>query len=271
MKTALTLLIFVAATVLRADDFASRFAVVMIDDETEAKLGAYPYDRAVFAKAVDACADAGAQAVVLKFFFDLPKSAKGDAALRDAMTRIPVALQARLESSEGTQLQIPEKFRLGEQATTAVRGDRGWIPLRSLMSSAAAVGFVDFDSPTIPLIEEYQGVAYRSLVLCCLELALNAPARVAPNRIYLGERFLPVSAANSFQADLSQLESLKIISFARLLAGDVPKAELEQRVILIGLDSRKIPTLATEHGRMKIHRFFVQCLAATYRALQANQ
>jgi CHASE2 domain len=269
---AAALLLLATATAQKADDFASRFSVVLIDDATEAKLGAFPYDRGVIARAVEACAHAGARAVVLKFFFDRPKSAAGDADLCEAMTKIPVVLQARLDSSEGTTRPIPEKFRFAQKPTpVAVKGDRGWIPLPGFMDSATAVGFVDFDGPTIPLVEEYRGVAYRSLVLCCLELALQAPARAEPNRIYIGKGFLPVSALNSYQADISRLEPLKPISFARLLSGEVERTEIENRVVIIGLDSAGTPTVATEHGRMKIHRFFIQCLAASYYAVQANQ
>ena len=272
MKSGFAILVFATAAFLKADDFASHFAVVMIDDETEAKLGAFPYDRAIMAKAVDACVRAGAKAVVLKFFFDQPKSEAGDAALRDAMTRIPVALQVRLENSEGRPLPIPPQFSFGKaHLPAAVRGDLGWIPLPGLMDAAVAVGFVDFDGPTIPLVEEYRGVGYRSLLLCCLELALDAPASVEPGRIHIGRGFLPVSALNTFHADLGQLESIKVIPFVQLLSGEVTEAEIKKRVVVIGLDSARTPTLATERGRIKIHRFFIQCLAASYRTWTANQ
>jgi hypothetical protein len=272
MKISLAILVLATAAFLKADDFASHFAVVMIDDETEAKLGSFPYDRAIIAKAVDACAHAGAKAVVLKFFYDQPKSEAGDAALCDAMTRIPVALQVRLENSEGRPLPIPARFRFSKaHLPTAVRGDLGWIPLSSLMDAAATIGFVDFDSPAIPLVEEYRGVGYRSLILCCLELAMDAQATAEPDRIRIGRGFLPVSSLNAFHADLGQLESIKVISFMQLLSGGVTESEIKNRVVVIGLDSAKTPTLETEHGRMKVHRFFIQCLAASYRAWRANQ
>src|ERR1041385_4595241 len=98
------------ACVAHASDFSSKFAVVMIDDETEAKLGPFPYDRSIMAKVVERCAENGAKAVALKFFFDLPKSPAGDKALQRAMAKIPVLLQARLEPESGTSQSMPEKF-----------------------------------------------------------------------------------------------------------------------------------------------------------------
>jgi CHASE2 domain len=271
-KFAVIFLLGFVAT-LKADEFADKFAVVMIDAESEAKLGPFPYDRALMAKAVDACAADGAKAVVFKFFFDKPKTASGDSALCLAMHAIPVALQARLDADDGTQEDIPSKFGLVPSGlSAAVRGDRGWIPLPAMLDVAAAVGFVDFNNSNIPLVEEYRGIPYKSLILCCLELAVGAQARVDDGKeIEVGKGYIPVDADNVFHAGVTRLEPLSVISFATLLAGNVGRKAIEGRVVIIGLDSAPVPSITTEHGRMSIHRFFVQCLAACYETLKANQ
>jgi len=245
----------------------------MVDDVTEAKLGPFPYDRALMARAVEACARDNAKAAVFKFFFDQPRSAAGDTAFGEAMATLPVALQARLETSEGTDRSIPTRFGFGQQGlATATSGDRGWIPLPALLEHASAVGFVDFNNAAIPLVEEFRGVSYKSLVVCCLELAVNAHAYAGTgDRIYIGRGYLPVDALNVYRPDLGRLEPLKMISFARLLDGEAKREDIEGRVVIIGLGSAKAPTLSTQHGVMGIHRFFVQCLAASYRTLMANQ
>ena len=273
MKIFVAIFLLGLAAALRADEFADKFAVVMIDNESEAKLGPFPYDRALMAKAIEASAKGGAKAVVFKFFFDQPRTSVGDAALCAAMHILPVVLQARLDGNEGTAQEIPPRFELGpSRLATPVRGERGWIPLPTLLEAASAVGFVDFNSPKIPLVEEYRGVPYRSLILCCLELAVGAQASVEEgNRIEIGNGFIPVNAMDIYEADLTHLEPLKIISFDRLLAGVVERNAIEGRVVIIGLDSAPIPTLLTEHGKMGVHRFFVQCLAASYQTLRANQ
>jgi CHASE2 domain-containing sensor protein len=241
----------------------------MIDEATEKKLGPFPYDRAPMARAVEACARMHAKAVVLKFFFDQPKSATGDAALAAAMKKIPVLLQACLQTSEGTPTELPDRFRYhGDYPAAAVHGQLGWIPLSPLLDAAAGVGFVDFNRAEIPMIEQYRGAPYKSLVLGCLELATGVSARITSNnRIELGEQSLLVDQHNVHHAKLAPLEDLKIVSFARLLDGHVPDDAIAGHVVIIGYDSTNTPTLPSPFGPMRIHRFFVQCLAATWRAL----
>jgi len=215
----------------RAGDFASDFALVLVDDATEAKLGPFPYDRAQYAKAIDACVKLKAKAVVLKFFFDLPQSAEGDAALATAMKAIPVAIQARLEPTEGTAVDIPTKFRLTEKPLPAGEQDeKGWIPLPGLLATANKVGFVDFDGPVIPLVENYGGVSYPSLVLSCLELATGATAKVGTDgKVHVGSAWLPVDAKNVFHGDLNHPVTVPEISFASLLAGEVKPEAVRAR------------------------------------------
>jgi adenylate cyclase len=266
------LLLFIGVA-LRARDFNGEFAVVMVDARSEAKLGPFPYDRSLMARAVESCARYKAKAVVFKFFFDQPKSVSGDSAFSEAIAKMPVALQARLEPTEGTSQALPAKFGFSERGlATATSGDRGWIPLPTLLEHASAVGFVDFGSEAIPMVEEYRGVAYKSLVLCCLELAVGAQAHTKPGeRIYIGKSYLPVDALNVYRADLARLEPVNIISFAQLLDGEVRREDIEGRVVIVGMDSARMPTLSTRFGTMGIHRFFVQCLAASFRTLMANQ
>lgn len=264
------LLLLLGLSSARAKDFSSSFAVVMIDDVTEAASGPFPYDRSVMASAVEQCARAKAKSVVLKFFFDLTKSESGDRALADSMKRIPVVLQARLEQSEGTAAEIPERFRLAPHPLpTARSGKLGWIPLPALMDAAADLGFVDFTDANIPMVEEFRGAPYKSLVLCCLESALGVSAQIeSGKRIVLGNRFLPLDQQNMSRGSLSRLEPLRLISFARLIAGEMNPDELEGRVVIIGYDGKNSPSLPTDHGEMKAHRLFIQCLAESYRRLQ---
>jgi hypothetical protein len=261
----------VAARVL-GGDFGSDFAVVMVDDATEQKLGAFPYDRAQYAKAIDACGRLKAKAVVLKFFFDQAKSPEGDAALAAAMKNMPVAIQTRLENSEGTAQTLAPKFKFGDhRLQAAARGELGWLPLPALLDSAAMLGFVDFDGPTIPLVEEYRGASYRSLILCCLELATGRPARVeAGGKIYVGDGWLPVDVQNVWHGNLRTVEPVKTISFADLLDGTVPPGSIAGRVVVLGWDSVKTPKLPTERGEMGIHQIFIQCLAAVHREWSAS-
>lgn len=268
MKFLITVALLTLTPPLRADEFAARFAVVMIDDKTEAKLGAFPYDRAVIARGVNRCAENGAKAVVLKFFFDHAKTATGDSALRDAMRKVPVALQARLWTTEGTMRSIPRKFGWAEgQLPTGVRGNVAWVPLDDLMDAAMAVGFVDFDRPDIPLVEDYRGLSYKSLIVCSIELALDTSARAASGKVYFGGRSLRVDDSNVFHANLSNT-AVSVISFADLIEGRIEPRQIDGRVVIMGWDAARTPTIKTEVGAVRIHRYFVNCLAACYRELK---
>ena len=72
----------------------SPFVFVFVDAKTEKALGPFPYDRLVYAEAMERAAAAGARGVVVRFFLDLPKGENGDKALTTAMTKTKVVLQA---------------------------------------------------------------------------------------------------------------------------------------------------------------------------------
>ena len=259
--------------------FDADFSVVMIDDATEAKLGPFPYDRSILAQGIQACARLHAKAVILKFFIDLPKTDSGDEALATSFTAIPVALQASLGGEGSSSRQLPTKFKYSPNPEPAMASnDRGLIPLQRLLDAAAKVGFVDFPksigflTQDIPLIESYQGSAYPSLILSCLEMATgdNASSR-APGQIDVGKGYLRVDSLNVHRAHLRGPATIKTISFVDLLDGKVSESEIGGKVVVIGLDTRKGPSVVLKNGPISstigLHRYFVLCLAAAYRDL----
>ena len=110
-----------------------RFAIVLIDAQSESQYGEFPLDRRLIAQAVDRLADLKAKGVILKFFFDQAKEGAGDAALARAFSRVPVLLQARIDDSEASPNPFPTRcFFAGLPSRPALRafsGSRGWIPL----------------------------------------------------------------------------------------------------------------------------------------------
>src|SRR5205085_2750182 len=94
----------------------SPFVAVFIDTKTEKRLGPFPYDRAVLAKAIDKAVESQARGVVLKFFIDKPKTADGDRALVVAAKRTKLLVQARLDDSEPNPNPLPDRFALNAPA-----------------------------------------------------------------------------------------------------------------------------------------------------------
>ena len=277
MKNLLTaLLLFLGTIGSFAAEFEDRFAVVLIDAETEAKLGAFPLDRLHYAKALDRAAELGARGVVFKFFFDQPRNAASDAALAKAMTNLPVALQACFDNSEAKPNPLPTRFILpGVSPGSSLAGESGWLPLPSLAAKARDVGFVDFDPQTpdrAPLIEAYQGKAVKNLALVCLELATGEKAVVeSGKRVRLGAATIPVDERNFAQLGSFAGAKLNAIPFHSFLSGETPRAAIEGKTVLFGYDGPKLHSIETDAGPIHAHRYFILGLKSLHDRLEASR
>jgi hypothetical protein len=182
------------ATLIASNLSARPIEIVMIDQAAETELGKFPIDRAHIAAAIEAIERAGARAIILKLFFDQPRSAASDERLANALrTKIPIVLQARVDDTESKSNPLPSRFFLPEHKvapSAAFSGRNGWLPLPSLAAHATAVGFIDALNPA-PIVEVYRGKTVPSLFLIAAELMLGQKVTVAPNtRIRVGAREL---------------------------------------------------------------------------------
>jgi hypothetical protein len=262
----LALLLGMLGSVGFGGSFNDDFAAVFIDAASEAELGAFPLDRSFLAKAVRQAADQGAKGVVLKFFFDQPREEAGDAALALALTNLPVLLQARIDDSEANPHALPARFTLpGIKVQTAISGTSGWIPLPRLSANARDVGFVDFDTARVPLLETYQSRTVKSLVVCCIELATDKPAVITPSgKMKFGAGELKLDDNHCMTTKLPEKDELAYLPFHQFLAGETPAAQLKGKVVIIGYDGPKIQTTSTRIGPIRAHRFFVYALRSVY-------
>ncbi|HEV8543114.1 MAG TPA: CHASE2 domain-containing protein [Verrucomicrobiae bacterium] len=230
MKILRLAIVFCAlSTALRGASFHEDFAVVFIDAASEAKFGAFPLDRSILAKAIRKAASLGAKGVVLKFFFDQPKSELSDLSLEQALTNVPVLLEARMDDSQIQPNALPNQFTFpGVKARTRVSGQTGWIPLLRFSEKAAGVGFVDFSTTVVPLLETYQSRTVKSLTVCCIELATGKKAIIQPSEsLKFGTRELRMDSHNGVSVKLPAKDDLEYIPFHRLVAGETPAGEIE--------------------------------------------
>ncbi|HET6251548.1 MAG TPA: CHASE2 domain-containing protein [Tepidisphaeraceae bacterium] len=246
------------------------FVVVFIDDKTEARLGPFPYDRAVYGKAVDVAADEGARAVVVKFFLDKPKTAIGDEALARAMTRIPVVLQARIDDSESDANELPDRFVLNFQPGEkwdVYSGQSGWIPLPLFSRVGADVGFIDIRAlDSVPLVERYRGKYVKSLFLSCLEAATGEKTRFAGKQsVQLGSRRVQLNDHGESAASYPDRDDMPSISFADFVDRK-PHASMKDRVVIIAYDSSRFEAIDTPMGKVRPHRVFYYALGSLYRS-----
>jgi CHASE2 domain-containing sensor protein len=248
-----------------AGTFEDDFAVVFIDAATEAKHGRFPLDRALLADAIEHLAAAKSKAVVLKFFYDQPKDTTGDQRLADSLRRLPVALQARMDDTETRPNPLPARFTLPIGAQTAVGGTNGWIPLPLFCEHAKDVGFVDFVSTTVPLLETYRGQTVKSLVLCSMELATSQPSVITPGqKLIIGQKTWKLDPNNQITAKLPKSDDLQYVPFHKVLDKSVSTNAFAGKVVILAYDGLNIHTVDTTIGKVKAHRMFVYSLKSIY-------
>ncbi len=263
------LLLSLVSNTLLGASFHEDFVVVFIDAAAEAKYGAFPIDRTLEAKAIREAADLGAKGVVMKFFFDQPKDPAADLALAAAMTNLPVVLQARLDDSEAHPNPLPARFTLpGVRALRQISGEVGWIPLPMFCSNASDVGFVDFNTTRVPLLETYQSNTVKSLVVCCMEMAIGTRATISPDgNVTFGTNTLRLDKQYCV-AKLPSKDDLAYIPFDDFLSGKVPASVIKGKVVIIGYDGPLIQAIPTAIGPIKAHRFFVYALKNIYEQVR---
>jgi CHASE2 domain-containing sensor protein len=256
------------------------FRLVMIDAATEAKLGAFPIDRAHVAKAVDILTTAGAKVIVLKFFYDLPSTPSSDAALQNALSKSTVVLQARIDESEPKPNSLPSRFFMPHSdATASISGNSGWIPLPNLANAAAAIGFADTtDVNVVPAILRYQSKTVSSLTIATIQAALNNVSvqlqsgkffHFGKHRLALNDKNQILLSANALD-EKSSVNKIQVLSFIDLLNGNFLPADIKGKVIVLGYDGNKSPVLKTRFGETKVHRVFYLGLIDAWRQLQAE-
>lgn len=243
------------------------FAVVFIDERTEKALGPFPYDRAVLARGINRIAELKARAVILKFFIDRPKS--GDRALADALKRVKVVLQARLDDDEKMPNLLPDKFTLVNLATDRsplLSAGGGWIPLPALSEVAHDVGFIDsIRLDRVTMVERYRGAAVKSLYTCALELAFEEKAEVVPGKfVKIGQRKLVLGELSQVPIEFPEQDKLEYFSFVDLLNGKVPAEAIKDRVVILGYDGAKMEASKIPAGEVKGHRVFCYQLFSVY-------
>jgi hypothetical protein len=257
-----------------AAGFNETFAVVLIDNATEAQLGEFPLPRSRIAAAAERAADLKAKAVVLKFFYDLPKSPAEDGPLANSLKRLPVLLQACLNETETSPNPFPQRFILTNlNADMSLSGRSGWIPLPTLASNAHDIGFVDLDgdvATAVPMLERYQEQVVKTLVLCCLEAATGGKAVIDPGKklTLANGNTLPLDFQNRVPAKLPSKDELSYIPFHIFIAGKTPAKRVAGKVLIIGYDGEKIPVVQTPVGPVRAHRLFVRQLRTVWDRIE---
>ena len=247
----------------RADNFDDHFAIVFIDEVTESKYGAVPLDRVLLANAIEEISRTGAKAVVLKFFLDRAKDDVGDQLLAEAITRLPVILQTRIDDNEASPNNLPARFTLPLKTETSIKGESGWIPDLKFSTAAYDIGFVDFNGFPVPLLETYKGRTVKSLFLPAIELAYGDKAFIESGRqARIGPVTLNLNATNQVAVDLQSLPEMHYIPFHDVLENQNWSNQVKGKVVIFGYDGPKIHRIETKLGPVAAHKMFIYVLRA---------
>jgi CHASE2 domain-containing sensor protein len=247
----------------------------MIDERTEAKLGSFPYERDKTAKVIESLAQLKAKAVILKYFIDLPKTEKLDDQLAKVMEKIPVYLQAKLDSTEAkpNQLDVKNSLQVLGDKKSLLSAKSGWIPLPKFSNKSAGIGFVDaFDEKPIqkfPVVVKYQDAVYPSLALLALKEVIGASPQVEiGKKVFLKNKSVPINHRAEVFINFPEKDELVPISFLDVLEKKISQKEIEGKVVVLGYDGKNSPLIDTSIGKLKLHRAFYYSLLSLYSDLK---
>ena len=254
------------------------FVAVFIDSKTENTLGPFPYDRAKTAQAIRKFREAGAKAVIIKYFLDLPKPGTGDDELAEEIKQLPALFQARFDASEAHPNPLPERFnyaaRVQGDTKTLLTGKSGWLPLEKFSRNSVGIGFVDVfreGISRVPLVVRYGSVVVPSLWLAALEQALGKPAQIVLGKeVTIGAWSLPVTASGEADFELPAADQIDSLSLIDVLQGKVAPGRLAGKVVILGWDTEKTPLFDTKLGKLRLHRIFYHALVGLFSALRAR-
>ena len=244
------------------------FVVILYDTKTEKSLGSFPPTRDVWARTIDKVREANAKAVVLKFFYDLPKD--GDGALADSMRHIPTFIQACINEKEPTGNALEPRFTVkpDKEYRHTLSGDKGWLPIAAIARNAYALGFVDIrDFEAIPILEKYDGKYVRSLQYCVLQyifpdLRLESNCLVRPNKKIELNRY------SEMRVTYPKKDELEYLSLCDVLCDSFDKNAIAGKIVIVGWDGNDSPTVFLSTGRVKTHRAFIYGLNEMYERLR---
>ena len=248
------------------------FQLIFIDEKTESKMGSFPYDRKIYAEALNLLKKYEAKAVVLKYFLDLPKTNDGDKLLSDAMKNIPVFLQANIDNKETVPNPLPEKFFYNDfhlNRGLLIQGKSGWIPLPIFSENCYQIGFVNIRNiDAVPLIEVYRGYPVKTLYLEILEYVIASKVDFnSLKEIKINKRNIQLTEYSEITVELPTVDHLQYISFVDLIEGKVQKKDVANKVIILGYDGEKIHSFDTKIGKIKAHRMFYYGLIGAYKKI----
>ena len=270
MKKSIMLLFVISVLILNM--FADNpFIVIMYDSKTENSIGPFPPKRTVWASTIDKLREYNTKAVVMKFFYDLPKDE--DKIFSSSIKNIPTFLQACINEIEPSNNKLESKYTINTDRNykDVITGKKGWLPVSELARNAYEVGFVDIrDINDIPIIEKYDNKYVKSLYFCILQF-IFPDLRFENNSLVLNNKKIILNKYSEMHVDYPKEDNLKYISLCDVLNNEVDMKIFENKIVIIGWDGSKMDTFNISTGTVNKHRVFIYGLYDMYNQLSQTK
>lgn len=211
--------------------------IVAIDDDTVARTGAYPLHRADLAAIVDGIARFKPRIIALDVLLLDRGNDGGDAALAQAFDKSPTVIAAAAVFPETRQSIAADE---ADPLARLPRADRFLLPLNTFTDHAAVgvANLIKDKSGTprgVPMLFRTGDRIELSFSLRAAALATGTEPTIETNSVTLAERRIPTDIGHVLPlAFYGRHGTVRTISAARILDGEVASEALQDRIVLIG-------------------------------------
>jgi adenylate cyclase len=211
--------------------------IVAIDDDTVARTGAYPLHRADLAAIVDGIARFKPRIIALDVLLLDRGNNSGDAALALAFDKSPTVIAAAAVFPETRQSIAADE---ADPLARLPRADRFLLPLNTFTDHAAVgvANLIKDKSGTprgVPMLFRTGDRIELSFPLRAAALATGTEPTIETNSVTLAERRIPTDVGHVLPlAFYGRHGTVRTISAARILDGEVASEALQDRIVVIG-------------------------------------
>lgn len=265
------LVIFSLFVIISQISAETPFVVIMYDSLTEKNIGDFPPNRKIWADTINRLKECNAKAIVLKFFFDLPKAE--DELLGKSISNIPTFLQACINENEPSNNQLDSRFitKPDYNYKNIISGNKGWLPVTVLSQNAYDIGFVDLRNVNeIPILEKYDNHYVKSLYFSVLQYVFPDLRLVNNSLIYKNKRIV-LNKYLEMHVSYPKNDNLNYISLYEVLNKKIEKSTFNNKIVIIGYDGINSPSLTISTGTVNTHRVFIYGLYDMYNQLKEGK
>jgi hypothetical protein len=244
-----------------AAPFQSKFAVVVVDAQTEAKIGGFP-SRAVLSQLIDRIAAGKPKSIILKYFLNTPGNEADSMRLAQSIGNTRVILQATINKEPPTSQSLDERFFFSGPLgllKPALAGDEGWLPQKRFADHATQVCFVDVVKPEqVPMLELFHQRPVESLYACALAEAFGeSKLQTDRHRITFGDQSLALNEAAEVNIRLDNLDMPANTPAFQLLDAKFDSAIFTEKVVILAYTGSRSPTLDVRGSSIPVHQLFL--------------